>query len=171
MVAAMLFPVISTAQELPYNNSVIYDLDLSRYLGKWYEIARFDHRFERGMDNVTAEYILRDDGALDVINTGWKNGKVKVAKGKAIQPSPKDESAHLKVSFFGPFYSDYNVMMIGDDYEIALVGSKSPKYLWILARNPYISDEVVGQVLEEAEGRGYNTGNLIWVDHSSFYRQ
>ena len=139
-------------------------IELSKYLGTWYEIARFDHSFERGMDNVTAEYLLRDDGMVDVINSGWKNGKYKVANGKARQPDPAADPAHLEVSFFLFFFSDYNVMMLDDDYQIALVGSKSPKYLWILSRVPMPSDEVIASVVEEAEGRGYDTSQLIWVN-------
>ena len=97
--AAMLFPVLSSAQE-PYDNSTISKFDLSKYLGTWYEIARFDHSFERGMDNVTAEYNLREDGKVDVLNSGWKDGKFRMAEGKAKQPDPLSDPAHLKVSFF-----------------------------------------------------------------------
>ena len=162
--AAILFPGLLKAQNAAYDNSTIRNLDLSRYLGTWYEIARFDHSFERGMDNVTAEYLLRDDGMVDVINSGWKNGKYKVANGKARQPDPAADPAHLEVSFFLFFFSDYNVMMLDNDYQIALVGSKSPKYLWILSRVPMPSDEVIASVVEEAEGRGYDTSQLIWVN-------
>ena len=164
--ALSLFSFFSSAQDTEYDNSVIDDFDLSRYLGTWYEIARFDHSFERGLDNVTAEYLLRDDGTVDVINSGWKDGKFEVANGKAKQPDPLTDPAHLKVSFFLFFYSDYNVMMLDDSYQVSLVGSKSPKYLWILSRTPELSDSVLDAVLEEAESRGYDTGKLIWVDQS-----
>lgn len=164
--ALSLFSFLSSAQDTEYDNSVIDDFDLSRYLGTWYEIARFDHSFERGLDNVTAEYLLRDDGMVDVINSGWKDGKFEVANGKAKQPDPLTDPAHLKVSFFLFFYSDYNVMMLDDSYQVSLVGSKSPKYLWILSRTPELSDSVLDAVLEEAESRGYDTGKLIWVDQS-----
>ncbi len=164
--ALSLFSFFSSAQDTEYDNSVIDDFDLSRYLGTWYEIARFDHSFERGLDNVTAEYLLRDDGMVDVINSGWKDGKFEVANGKAKQPDPLTDPAHLKVSFFLFFYSDYNVMMLDDSYQVSLVGSKSPKYLWILSRTPELSDSVLDAVLEEAESRGYDTGKLIWVDQS-----
>ena len=116
------------------------------------------------MDNVTAEYLLRDDGKIDVINSGWKNGKYKVADGKARQPEPKTDPAHLEVSFFLFFYSDYNVLMLDDDYQVALVGSGSPKYLWILARTPAVSTDVLDALLQEASDRGYDTSRLIWVD-------
>ena len=163
---AVMFPMLSQAQEVRYDNSAVTDFDLSRYLGVWYEIARFDHSFERDLSNVMAEYLLRDDGMVEVINSGWKKGKYKVANGKARQPDPDTDPAHLEVSFFLFFYSDYNVMMLGDDYQVALVGSRSPEYLWILARTPDINDEILGVMLEEAERRGYDTGNLIWVDQS-----
>ncbi|MBQ8837916.1 MAG: lipocalin family protein [Bacteroidales bacterium] len=158
--------MLSAAQDVQYDNSPISKFDLARYLGTWYEIARFDHSFERGMENVTAEYILRDDGKIDVINSGWKNGEYKVADGKAKQPEPVDDPARLEVSFFLFFYSDYNVMMLDDAYQVALVGSESPKYLWILSRKPTLNDAVLGLYLEEAERRGYDTGKLIWVDQS-----
>ena len=177
--AAVSLPMLSCAQtqqsfqdmqETPYDNSVISDFDLSRYLGRWYEIARFDHSFERGLENVMAEYTLRDDGMVDVRNSGWKDGKYKVAEGKARQPDPAGDPAHLEVSFFLFFYSDYNVLMLDKDYQIALVGSKSPKYLWILSRTPEVSDKVLDHVLEEASSRGYNIDNLIWVDQSANVR-
>lgn len=160
------FPMLSTAQDVQYDNSPVSEFDLARYLGTWYEIARFDHSFERGMDNVIAEYLLRDDGKIDVINSGWKDGRYKVADGKAKQPEPYSDPAHLEVSFFLFFYSDYNILMLDDGYQVALVGSKNPKYLWILSRTPQLSDAVLGRYLEEAERRGYDTGNLIWVDQS-----
>lgn len=166
VLAAMLFPGLIKAQNDSFDNSTTDDFELSRFLGTWYEIARFDHSFERGMQNVTAEYLLRDDGKVDVLNSGWKDGKYKVAEGKAKQPEPLDDPAALKVSFFLFFYSDYNVMMLDDDYQVALVGSKGPDYLWILSRDPSPSDKVIGTVIEEADRRGYDTSKLIWVDQS-----
>lgn len=163
---ALMFPSLLVAQNKPFDNSPIQSLDLHRYLGLWYEIARFDHSFERGMDNVTAEYLLRDDGKIDVMNSGWKEGKYKVADGKARQPDPTGNPAHLEVSFFLFFYSDYNVLMLDDSYQVALVGSSSPKYLWILSRTPALSTETLDAVLKEASARGYDTSKLIWVDQS-----
>ena len=139
---------------------------MSRYLGTWYEVARFDHSFERGMQNVSAEYVLRDDGMIAVFNSGWKDGKYKVAEGKAKQPDPTGDPAALKVSFFLFFFSDYDVLMLDDNYQIALVGSKGKDYLWILSRTPFVEDAVLGPVLEEAERRGYDTSGLIWVDQA-----
>ena len=137
-----------------------------RYLGKWYEIARFDHSFERGLTNVTAEYILLGDGRVKVLNSGWKDGKMKVAEGKAKQPDPIWEPSRLKVSFFLFFYSEYNVLMLDKEYRYALVGSKSPDYLWILAREPKIDPSVKADMLAEAESLGYDTSKFLWVDQS-----
>ena len=166
VLSALSLPMLSLAQTAQCNNSPISDLDLSRYLGTWYEIARFDHRFERGMDNVVAEYLLRDDGMIDVFNYGWKDGEYRFADGKARQPDPMTNPAQLEVSFFLFFYNDYNVMMLDDNY-VVLVGSKSPKYLWILARTPEVSDQAIDKVLEEASERGYDIDDLIWVDQSA----
>lgn len=163
--AAVALPMLSDAQNVQYDNSPVTQFNLSRYLGPWYEIARFDHIFERGMENVMAEYLLRDDGKIDVLNSGWKNGKYKVVNGKARQPDPNDP-AHLEVSFFLFFYSDYNILMLDDAYQVALVGGASPDYLWILSRTPDVEDNILGDLLEEAESRGYDTGKLIWVDQS-----
>ena len=163
--AALLLPGLLTAQSRRLDTSVIPDFNLSKYLGTWYEIARFDHSFERNMDNVTAEYVLRADGKVGVINSGWRNGLFKVANGKAKQPDPLMSPAHLMVSFFLFFYSDYNVLMLDDDYQVSLVGSSSPDYLWILSRTPYIEDDMLlNSVIKEAQRRGYDTSKLIWVD-------
>lgn len=163
--AAFIFPGLILAQDGRIG-AVIPGFKLSRYLGKWYEIARFDHSFEKGMTDVTAEYVLRDDGKVDVINSGWKNGKFKVANGKAKQPEPETEPSRLKVSFFLFFYSEYNILMLDDKYRYALVGSRSPEYLWILSRKPSIPDDVRKAILAEAVKLGYDTSKLIWVDQS-----
>lgn len=164
--AATLFPGLMAAQTQHFDNSTVEEFDLSRYLGKWYEIARFDHSFERGMQNVTAEYSLRDDGKVSVFNSGWKGEKFKLAEGKAKYPDPKNDPGHLRVSFFLFFYSDYNVMLLDNDYSVALVGSRSPNYLWILSRTPEVDQEVLDILLEEAQNRGYDVSKLIWVDQS-----
>ena len=167
--AAFIFPGLMLAQDGRIEEA-IPEFKLSRYLGKWYEIARFDHVFERGLTNVTAEYRLRDDGKIDVINSGWKNGKLKVANGKAKQPEPLKEPSRLKVSFFLFFYSEYNILLLDDEYNYALVGSQSSDYLWILSRTPYIPDETTKAMLAEAVKLGYDTSKLIWVDQSANMR-
>lgn len=155
-----------TACSKSVDNSPVSGFDLVRYLGTWYEIARYDHSFERGMDNTVAEYSMQDDGNVLVLNSGWKDEKYKVAEGKAKYPSPAQKKGALKVSFFLFFYSEYNVMMIDEDYQISLVGSKSDKYLWILSRTPIADPDLITKVLAEAERRGYDTSKLIWVDQS-----
>ena len=166
-IATLLAAVIPlTACSKDFDNSTVKEFDLSRYLGVWYEIARYDHSFERGLDNTMAQYILQDDGTVVVLNTGWKNGKFKLAEGKAKYKDPEGDPGHLRVSFFLFFYSDYNVMMVDDNYQISLVGSKAEKYLWILSRTPVPDPGLLRMVLDEAEQRGYDTSQLIWVDQS-----
>ena len=167
IIATSLAAVIPmTACTKDFDNSTVSEFDLSRYLGEWYEIARYDHSFERGMDNTMAQYILQDDGKVVVLNSGWKNGEYKLAEGKAKYPDPAGDPGALRVSFFLFFYSDYNVMMVDENYQISLVGSKSDKYLWILSRTPVADPALLQAVLDEAKARGYDTSDLIWVDQS-----
>ena len=163
LVAAAI-PVSACTKD--FDNSTVDEFDLSRYLGVWYEIARYDHSFERGMDNTMAEYILQDNGKVFVLNSGWKNGKFEVAEGKAVYKDPEGKPGAMKVSFFWFFYSEYNVMLVDEDYQISLVGSKAEKYLWILSRTPVPDENLLQMVLAEAEARGYDTSKLIWVDQS-----
>ena len=159
-ITAVITLLMGCSTKLTVDNSVVSDLDLNRYLGDWYEIARFDHRFERGVEYAKANYTLREDGKVNVLNTGIKDGKPKEAKGKA---KLTDTSALLRVSFFGPFYADYRIMLLDADYQYALIGSGSDNYLWILSRTPRLSEEAKTQVLTEAQRRGYDTSKLIWV--------
>ena len=143
------------------DNAPVAALDLNRYLGEWYEIARFDHSFERGVEQAKANYSLKDDGTIEVVNSGIKNGKPKTAIGKGKRT---DTPALLRVSFFGPFYADYRVMLIDKDYSRALVGSGSADYLWLLSRSPELSETAKSELLAEAQRRGYDTDKLIWVE-------
>jgi len=144
--------------------TTVGSLDLQRYLGKWYEIARFDHSFERGLTGVSAEYSLKENGMIEVRNSGFDAGKDKrrVALGKAKTTSVPGV---LKVSFFLFFYSDYRILALGEDYDWALVGSGSPKYLWILSRTPSLPQEKLGLIVAEARRRGYETKNLIYLNN------
>lgn len=163
---ASMFPLASCAKN-QVDNSTVTQFDLYSYLGTWYEIARYDHSFECGLTNVIAEYTLNEDGTVRVENSGWKNGKYDVAVGKAKYPDPDGNPGELKVSFFWFFYSPYLVMMVDDDYQISLVGSKSDDYLWILSRTPQADPDLLDMVLLEAELRGYDLSKLIWVDQSA----
>ena len=142
------------------DNTPVAALDLNRYLGEWYEIARFDHSFERGVEQAKANYTLNEDGTIKVVNSGIKDGKPKTAIGKGKRT---DTPALLRVSFFGPFYADYRVMMIDEGYTYALVGSGSADYLWMLSRTRVLLDTTKSELLFEAKRRGYDTDKLIWV--------
>lgn len=145
----------------------VTNFDKGRYLGKWYEIARLDFKYERGLNNTSAEYTLNENGTIRVENRGYnyKEGKWRVAVGKA--KFVKSESvAMLKVSFFGPFYGGYNVIAIDPEYKYSLVSGSSLKYLWILSREKSIPDDIREKYLKIAEGIGYKTSDLIWVEHN-----
>ncbi len=157
---SVLLCLLTGCSKPTVDNSVVTNFDLNRFLGSWYEIARFDHKFERGMEQTKAHYVLRPDGKVDVLNTGMKNGEYSEAKGVA---KLTDTPAKLRVSFWGPFYSDYRIMLLDDNYQYALVGSGSDDYLWILSRTPQITNEVKDRILTEAQRRGYDTSKLIWV--------
>ncbi|MGE6107168.1 lipocalin family protein [Aeromonas sobria] len=136
---------------------------LDRYLGTWYEIARLDHSFERGLERVSASYSLRDDGGVRVINRGQdEQGVWREAEGKAYFVGKPDEG-RLKVSFFGPFYGGYNVIDLDPDYQLSLVTSYSHDYLWILARSPQPPREKVDALIAKARELGFATDQLIWV--------
>ena len=142
------------------DTSTVKSVDLNRYLGSWYEIARFDHAFEREMDYAMAKYSLRDDGKIDVLNTGIKDGRAKDAKGIAkLTNTP----GLFRVSFFGPFFGDYRIMMLGPDYQYALIGGSNENFLWILSRTPELDEATQALILAEADRRGYKTNRLIWV--------
>lgn len=143
------------------DNSTIETLDVARFMGKWYEIARYDHRFEKDMTNVSATYTLLDNGRIEVLNAGYKNGEYKEIKGKAKQPNP-DDPGKLKVSFFLWFYSDYYILDIAPDYSHVIIGSSTDKYLWIMSREPVLPDKVLSELIEKIRKRGYDTDRLVF---------
>jgi apolipoprotein D and lipocalin family protein len=158
--------IVAGCAQVPDGVEPVQGFDLQRYLGTWYEIARLDHRFERGLSDVTARYSLRDDGSVEVLNRGWDTdrGEWQEVKGKARFAGPRDV-ASLEVSFFGPFYGGYNVVALDSGYSAALVAGPSRDYLWILAREPSPSPEVVERLVTRASELGFNTGSLIYVTH------
>ncbi|MGQ7847663.1 lipocalin family protein [Granulosicoccus sp. 3-233] len=150
---------------LPRNVEPVKEFDVDRYLGTWYEVARLDHRFERGLSQVTAEYALQDDGSVRVTNRGYKEetGEWSEAEGKAVFVDEEDVG-HLKVSFFGPFYSSYVVFELDDeDYQYAFVTGHNRKYLWFLSRTPEVSDALKSRFLQQAENADFDTSELVWV--------
>lgn len=161
--------VLSGCLGMPRNVEPVKDFELGRYLGKWYEIARLDHSFERGLTQVTAEYSLKADGGVKVINRGYSadTQQWKEAEGKAYFVNG-DGEAYLKVSFFGPFYGSYVVFGLDQqDYQYAFISGPDTDYLWLLARTPTVSPEVMKQFVEMASARGFDTNSLIYVEQKA----
>ena len=140
-------------------------LSLERFSGLWYEIARMNHIFERGMSSVTARYRLLGDGSIEVVNDGVKGDRRRYRRvvGRAVMPDAT-QPRRLRVSFFPMIYSDYNILSIDDDYSSALIGGSSPGFLWILSRTPSLPTERYTELLHEAARRGYDVSRLIMVD-------
>lgn len=149
---------------IPAYAEVLEDFDVEKYMGEWYEIARFDFKHEKNLKNVTARYSLNDDGTIQVINRGFntKTSEWEEAIGKA-KPNGKPGQSALKVSFFGPFYGGYNVVMMSPPYKNALVFGESKDYLWILSREKSISAEAKKKFLQKARDAGYNLERLVWT--------
>jgi apolipoprotein D and lipocalin family protein len=163
LVPALLTGCVS----VPSGIKPVQNFDLQRYLGTWYEIARLDHSFERGLSNVSATYTLRDDGGIDVLNKGFdrRAGQWKQAQGRAYFVS-EPNVGHLKVSFFGPFYGSYIVIALdSEEYRYALVCGSNRSYLWILARETSLDRPVLDRLLTQARQLGFQTDQLIFVEH------
>lgn len=159
--------LLSACTGLPDGVQPVDNFDVNRYLGKWYEIARLDHSFERGLNNVSAEYALRDDGGLSVTNKGYdtENKQWKSATGKAYFVKSKD-SGHLKVSFFGPFYGSYVIFDLDEkDYRYAYIAGYDKSNLWLLARDPVVTDHRLREFVKQAKTLGFDTSELIYVKH------
>ena len=165
IIAALLAHSSCQAQvRMKVDNSTVNQLNIAEYMGKWYEIARYDHSFEKGMTHVSAEYSLMPNGKIQVINRGIKDGETKSIVGKAKQPSPTEYPGRLKVSFFLWFYSDYYIMELDKDYRYALIGSSSDKYLWILSRTPQMEETELNKLLKNIMLRGYDLSKLVFVE-------
>jgi len=159
--------MISTAKagESTRNIPPVQEFDLNRYLGTWYEIVRMPHRFEKDLIKVTADYSLRPDGKIKVLNRGYKpsKGRWSEAKGKAWVPDPRIP-ARLKVSFFWPFSAEYKIIRLDADYRWALVTSGSTDYLWLLSRTPKMEPAAVDSLVRFAEEKGFDVDRLIRVE-------
>ena len=167
LLLALLFLISSCkGQNTMIDKTVVKELDIERYLGKWYEISRYDHRFERGLVGVTASYSFREDGKIKVVNTGFKetlDGQKSEAIGKARIPDPNIPSK-LKVSFFWFFYGDYFVLELDENYQWAVIGSSSDNYLWILSRTPQMDESLYNELLDKLTYRGYDVNKLIRIE-------
>jgi apolipoprotein D and lipocalin family protein len=166
-ITIVLILVLIGCVGIPENEKPVDNFKIEKYLGKWYEIARLDHSFERGLTKVTANYSLRDDGGVRVLNRGYseKEKTWKEAEGKAYFVQGKN-IGYLKVSFFGPFYGSYIVFELDhENYEYSLVCGPDKSYLWILSRNPEIKKELKDTLITKATTMDFDTSKLIFVDH------
>lgn len=166
LIILIMTALFASCASIPKGVTAVTPFEKEKYLGKWYEVARFDFRFERGLNNTTAEYSLNSNGTIKVVNRGydyekkeWKEvtGKAKFVRNESI--------AMLKVSFFGPFYGGYNVIAIDPEYKYVMVSGSNFDYLWILSREKTIPAEIKSLYLEKAEKLGYNVSNLLWIKH------
>ena len=159
--------ILSGCMGMPQNVVPVKDFELDSYLGEWFEIARLDHSFERGLDNVTANYFLRDDGGVTVKNRGYSIEKKvwKEAEGKAFFVNGQDDG-FFKVSFFGPFYSSYVIFELDkENYQYAFVSGYNTSYLWLLSRTPKVDEEIRTKFIARAKEAGFDINKLIFVQH------
>lgn len=165
-VKLILLFTLSGCTGMPDGVSPVQNFELNRYLGRWYEIARLDHSFERGLERVTAEYSMREDGGVRVVNKGYspETGEWSEIEGKAYFVGDRSVG-HLKVSFFGPIYASYVVFELDSEYSYAFVSGNSTSYLWLLARTPDVSEDVRARLRKRASELGFDTDKLIFVKH------
>ncbi|HNT98099.1 MAG TPA: lipocalin family protein [Elusimicrobiales bacterium] len=164
LLAALALALCGCAVKVPEGIKPVEGFELDRYLGEWYEIARLDHRFERGLSKVTAEYSMRADGGVRVLNRGYsaEKGGWKEAEGRAYFTGDPSVGG-LKVSFFGPFYGGYNIIELGrENYAWALVCGPDRSYLWILARTPELAPETLEKLKARAAELGFPVPELIF---------
>lgn len=163
-IAIVLAVLLAGCVSKPDNITPVANFEAAKYLGKWYEIARLDHSFERGLEKVTAEYSMRGDGGIKVVNRGYNTAKSewKVAEGKAYFVE-KPDTAYLKVSFFGPFYGSYIVFDLAPDYSHSLISGPDKSYLWLLSRTPTMDEPTKKRLVEKAQALGFDTSKLIYV--------
>ncbi len=154
---------------VPKGAAPINNFDAERYLGKWYEFARFDHSFERGLEQVTAEYTMRDDGGIKVVNRGYSpsKGKWQEATGVAYFVESPD-TGHMKVSFFGPFYGSYVILDLDKEgYEYSLVSGPNKSFLWILSREPTLPKKVIKRLVDKADSLNFDTNKLLFINQTT----
>jgi apolipoprotein D and lipocalin family protein len=165
LLATVLLLLLVGCTGMPEGVSPVGQFELPRYLGNWYEVARLDHSFERGLADVSANYSMREDGGVKVLNRGFSADEQSwsEAEGKAYFVGEPDQ-AHLKVSFFGPFYGSYVVFELDPDYQYAFISGNTTDYLWLLSRTPQVDDAVRERFIERASALGFATEDLIWVE-------
>ncbi len=166
LILSIGFILLSACTNAPQGITAVDNFVVERYLGKWHEIARLDHGFERGLTKVTAEYSLREDGGIKVINRGFdaETQEWQTAEGKAYFVEDAN-TGHLKVSFFGPFYGAYVIFELDkDDYQYAYIAGPNRDYLWLLARQPNLDNAQKQDFVANAQTLGFETDELIWLD-------
>lgn len=153
---------LASGSPKPADPETVAHVDINRYMGLWYEVARFEQSFQKGCVGVTAEYTLRDDGKVNVLNTCYENtldGEKRDAEGKAYVKD-KETNAKLRVSFFWPFYGDYWIFQLGEDYEYAVVGSPDRDSLWFLSRAPHMNEELFDELVVKMAAQGFDLSRL-----------
>lgn len=166
-IALGILSILTSCTSIPEGLQPVSGFEVDRYLGKWYEIARLDHSFERNLSNVTAEYSLREGGGIDVLNKGYdkRKGEWREIKGVARFISEKNVGS-LKVSFFGPFWGGYHVIALDkENYRYSMVAGPSRSYLWILSRNKMLDQNIVAELVARAKQWDFDTEKLIYVEH------
>lgn len=162
----LIFTFITACAGIPEGIKPVSNFDVNRYIGVWYEIARLDNRFERGLNQISAEYRLRDDGGLTVINSGYniESGKREYAEGKAYFTGNPDVGS-LKVSFFGPFYGGYHIIELDrENYSYVMIAGSDRDYLWILSRTPKLDEIALNSLIAKAKTLGFKTDQLIFSE-------
>jgi|SRR5665213_3060374 len=156
---------LSSCVSIPKDARAVAPFDKDKYLGQWYEVARLDFKYEKGLDHVTATYTLKDAKTIRVVNKGYnaKEQKWEQSIGKAKLVG-NGTQGRLKVSFFGPFYAGYNVIAIDPDYRYAMVAGNNLDYLWLLSREKTMPEEYKNKYLQQAKDLGYDTGKLVWTN-------
>jgi len=164
LIILSFFLLLSGCVGIPDNVEPVRNFDVNRYLGTWYEIARLDHSFERGLEKVTAGYSLREDGGIRVVNRGYDPASLrwKESVGKAYFVGDS-HTGRLKVSFFGPFYGAYNIILLDTNYSYSVVCGPDRNYLWILAREPRMEEPLLSALLKKVNTLGFDTERLIFV--------
>ncbi|MDD1627149.1 MAG: lipocalin family protein [Methylococcaceae bacterium] len=162
----LIATLLSSCTGIPDGVTAIDGFEINRYMGTWYEIARLDHRFEKGLNNISATYTLREDGGVNVLNKGWNHvdGEWEQAEGKAYFVEQPDKG-RLKVSFFGPFYGGYNIIELDKkDYAYSMVAGPDRSYFWILSRTRHLPKSTLEALIEKAKQLGFATDKLIFVN-------
>lgn len=164
----LLCSIITACTGKPDGVIAVNDFDIDRYSGTWYEIARLDHSFERGLDNITAHYSRQEDGGVRVINRGFskEENAWQQAEGKAYFVD-KTDTGHLKVSFFGPFYGSYIIFELDKkNYQYAFISGPDTSYLWLLSRTKKVDKSIIDLFIKRSQALGFDTSELIYVKHN-----